>query len=122
MEAHVRRTAAQHTAQYRNYKAYLRGVEAAEGDMGTEECLRRKAWIEAIELVWVRKKEREPMKAELMDRLFNLSGMHSRVRISQLSLHFCCSPSCIYHWREQLLDALVAAAAQTGAIKPYEAS
>ncbi|MDL2217220.1 hypothetical protein LJC27_01005 [Christensenellaceae bacterium OttesenSCG-928-M15] len=80
-------------------------------------------WTWAIEQAWGFFKEKDEHKAELMDALFGLSakGLHpGRIgRRCSLAMKFHISEATLYRWREDIITAVMAAAIQCGAIRPY---
>ena len=116
-----KRIAEREAMRYREHKAFIKGVEDANGVV-PERYGQSLRWVLAADLVLGRLKAHDPEKERFFRAYFGTDG--KRVRSGKrgmvaLSFDFCVSQSTLYRWRNELLTLLVIAAAQTGALLPY---
>ena len=82
-------------------------------------------WTWAIETAWAGLTHYEPQKARLLEAYYGLSNMSGRKREDSLKvrlrimdeLHI--SEKTFYNWRNDCVGAVIFAAIQKGALKPY---
>ena len=117
-----KRIAEREAKRYREHKAFIKGVEDA-GGVVPERYGQSLRWVVATDLV-LRYLHRYDEEKERFFRLyFGIDGDRRRGdRRGMIELSFVCSvsASALYEWRKELRTLLVIAAAQTGAMRPYE--
>lgn len=98
------------------------GIRLAEPP---EEIATLQDWVWAIETAWADLTHYEPQKARLFEVYYGLDSMTGRPRGNALvvrlhlmdELHI--SERCFYAWKDDCVTAVIYAAIQKGALKPY---
>lgn len=125
MDLSLRRTADGHVRRYRDYKAYLQGLSDANGGAPTSpEYKLRAAWVWAVEQTYSKLARHDPEKARFFQCFYHLDrpgpkGNRRTSEVIKLSYALNASPSTLYKWREQVLDMVILAAVQAGALEPF---
>lgn len=117
-----KRIAEREARQYREKQAFLQGVHDA-GSAGTARSRAAESWVLAVDHVLGYLHRTDAEKELFMRTYLCLDGKRRRSDkkgMVALSLAFNVSLSTLYEWRKDLLSLLVIAAAQTGALTPYE--
>ena len=83
-----------------------------------------RTWVQAIEQAYAYFEERDVDKARLMQRLYGLNGCKPApgdIRYcSRLNRSFHVSEATLYRWREDIVQAVMAAAIALGTLSPFE--
>ena len=82
-------------------------------------------WVRAVEQVLSMYQQIQPEKARAMERLFGLRYpvprcQNNRARMHALAKDFCIAESTMYKWRDEIVFATMLAAAQNGAVRPFQ--
>ena len=127
MHTELRKRADGEAMRYRENRAYMQGVEdGLDAHTSISEkyhdCAR---WVWTVERVreWLRLYE--PAIEDFFARYYALDGgtpRHARKRgenMVRVSVELHIGVSTLYKWREHVLDQLVLAATQAGALEPF---
>ncbi len=92
---------------------------------GARQRAKLACWVRAVEQVLAMYREIQPEKARAMERIFGLSHpvprcRNNRTRMLALAEDFCVAESTMYKWRDEIIFATMLAAAQSGALKPFQ--
>ena len=117
-----KRIAEWEASRYRDRKAFLKGAEDA-GGVFSPRVDRYKKWVLAVEYVLAYLKRNDAVKERFFRACYGLDG--GRKRFNQkgmlaLTFEFHTARSTLYQWRNETLSLLLIAAAQTGAIEPFQ--
>ena len=127
MNTEFRKRADAQAMAYRENLSYIKGVESGMDEGGTlgEKYHERMRWIWAVERVREWLHLHEPLMEAFFVRYYVLDSSipqcshkkgESIVKVSE-SLRV--GVSTLYKWREHILDQLVLAATQAGALEPF---
>ena len=106
---------------YRERKAFLKGIEDAEGVFSPRAAQYRK-WVRAVEHVLFYLKRNCEEKERFFRLCYGLDGgrkQNDKKGILALTFEFHVSQSTLYQWKNEILSLLLIAAAQTGALIPF---
>lgn len=108
--------------RYREHKAFIKGVEDAHGVV-PDRYRESVKWVLAVDYVLAYLHGVSEEKERFFRIYFGVDGERRRTDgngMLALSFEFHTSASTLYAWRKELRTLLVIAAAQTGALHPYE--
>ena len=117
-----KRIAEREAKRYREHKAFIQGVEDAHGVV-PERYGQSLRWVLAADLVLRYLHEYDEEKERFFRLYFGIDGDRRRGGkrgMIELSFLLNVSASALYEWRKEIRTLLVIAAAQTGAMRPYE--
>ena len=117
-----KRIAEWEATHYRERKAFLKGFGDA-GGKETGRAVQYRKWVEAIERVQSYLSRNDPEKESFFRCCYGLDGERKRYDkkgMLKLSFTFHVSQSTLYQWREEVLSLLLIAAAETGALQPFQ--
>ena len=107
---------------YRERKAFLKGVADA-GCAETCRAAQYRKWVEAVESVLRHLGRYDPEKESFFRQCYGIDGgrqLYDKKGLLKLTFPFHVSQSTLYQWREEVLSLLLIAAAQTGALQPFQ--
>ena len=117
-----KRIAEWEASHYRDRIAFLTGIEDAGGEFTTRAAQYRK-WVRATDYVLDYLKRNDEEKERFFRICYGLDGGRRRAGKKQmLALTFTLHAglSTLYQWQNEVLSLLLIAAAQTGAIAPFQ--
>lgn len=117
-----KRIAEWEAAHYRERKAFLMGVRDAACVM-PERAVLYERWVKAVETVLGYLKRHDPERERFFRLCYGVDGgkkRYDRKGLVSLTFTFHVSQSTLYQWRNDVLSLLLIAAAQTGALKPFQ--
>ena len=110
--------------RYRESKAYVAGFDAAGAEGDRTKRNERARWVWAIETVRLHLYKTDPEKGDFFVRLYRLDEPHRRIpekqQILLLTEDLFISEATLYRWREEVLLSVALAAAQVGAMRPFQ--
>ena len=107
---------------YRERKAFLKGVRDANGSM-TARAEQYRRWVGAIDGVLLYLGRNDPEKERFFRLCYGIDGgrkQHDKKGMVALTFAFHLSQSTLYQWKNDVLSLLLIAAAQTGALNPFQ--
>lgn len=107
---------------YRDRKAFLKGVADA-GGVKTSHAVQYERWVRAVEDVQRYLKRHDPEKERFFRLCFGLDDgkvLRGAKGMVSLSFQFHAGQSTLYDWKKEVLTLLLLAAAQNGALIPFE--
>ncbi len=117
-----KRIAEWEASHYRERIAFLKGIEDAGGEFTTRATQYRK-WVRATDYVLDYLKRNDEEKERFFRICYGLDGgrrRNSQKGMLALTFAFHVSQSTLYQWKSEILSLLLIAAAQTGAIAPFQ--
>ena len=107
---------------YRERKAFLKGVRDA-ACVTTPRAEQYRRWVRAVDAVLMHLKRYDPEKERFFRLCYGIDGgrkLHDRKDMLSLTFPFHVSRSTLYQWKNDVLSLLLLAAAETGALKPFQ--
>ena len=117
-----KRIAEQEARRYRDNKAFLQGV-LDSGGSATERYRMKLKWVLAVDYVLAYLHRTNEEKERFFRLCYGIDGKRQRLNekgMVALSFTFHASVTTLYRWRAEMASLLLIAAAQTGALRPYE--
>ena len=109
--------------RYRDNKAYVQGVIDAGGDPRSLRFPARAAWALAVEYAVGHFERTDPAKAAFLSAFYHLERPPKRFApkrtMSGVAMRLHVSDATLYRWKNEVLTAVVFAAIQTGALRPF---
>lgn len=107
---------------YRASLAFAKGYEDSGGNGDSLRYQERLRWIWALERVQEATEREDPNRMRFLTRYYGWDRPRKGRRpdsMVKMSMELYASPSTLYQWREGFLYALVCAAIQCGAMRPF---
>lgn len=107
---------------YRERKAFLKGVADA-GGKETARVEQYRKWVEAVEGVLRYLGKHDPEKERFFRQCFGVDGgrkASGKKGLLRQTFQFHVSQSTLYQWKDEVLSLLLIAAAQSGALIPFQ--
>lgn len=125
-----RRIADKEARAYRRSTAFVQGYLDGGGSLAShalsERFRERLRWVWAIERVREHLNGTDAAKEAFFVRYYGLDRPQTRREcresVTKLAMSLYCSPATLARWREEILDDLVLAAAQVGALHAFSVS
>lgn len=125
-----RRIADKEARAYRRSVAFVKGYLEGGGSLSShtvsERFRERLRWVWAIERVREHLKRSDATKSAFFTAYYGLdrpmTRREQRATLVQLSLSLYASPATLSRWRDEILDDLLLAATQVGAIRVFSIS
>ena len=117
-----KRIAEWEAVHYRERKAFLKGVRDA-GCETTSRAEQYRKWVAAIDGVLLYLRRNDPEKERFFRLCCGIDGgrkQNDRKGMLSLTFAFHVSQSTLYQWKNDVLSLLLLAAAETGALKPFQ--
>lgn len=110
--------------RYRDNCAYMQGMSDACCDHNQLSLHTRVLWVRAVDMAKKHWERTDAAKASFFSRYYCLDRPRKRYEqkptICALSMQLHVAESTLYKWRNELLTAVVLAAIQIGALRPYD--